>query len=322
MASPPRYFAVGKAGIDNDGTAPGVTEAGPSIRARLATGLIIGAAFMPVTPCGARADETSSYTLFDPTPDSKLRTMSTDRPGAAASPFTVDAGHIQVETGLWSYSWDHWTPDASLTRSQMLFSTNVKLGLTDWAELDAIIPASNSLVTRTPVGLGQSSRISGQGFGDVQIGAKVNVFGNDAGETTGFGLLGYVKIPTAASGLGNDTVEFTLLAPYTFDLPLGFSTTIQPELGLLRNDQKPGYHGDYQLAVEIGHSLFGMETVTGQIGLTLDREGDHNSAEQDTVAPALQWLITPSLQVDGGVTIGIARAATDWNPYVGISFRY
>lgn len=297
-------------------------KARPSARIGFGAGLLALAAFVPVLSDPARAGDSNGYTLFDPTPDSKLRSMSTDRPGAAASPFTVDAGHVQVETGLWSYSWDHWTPDASLTRSQMLFSTNVKLGLNDWADLDVIIPASNSLVTRTPAGPGQSSRMSGQGFGDVQIGAKVNVFGNDAGETEGLGFLGYVKIPTAASGLGNGTVEFTLLAPFTFALPAGFSATVQPEVGLLRNDQKQGYHGDYQLAVEIGHPLFGTNTVTGQVGLTLDREGDHNSAEQDTIAPALQWLITPALQVDGGVTIGIARAATDWNPYVGLSFRY
>ena len=297
---------------------------GASLSVRFGSGLGLVAVATVLVPALrlAHAADTSSYTLFDPTPDGMLREMSTDRPGAASSPFTVDAGHIQVETGLWSYAWDHWTPDASLTRSRTLFNTNVKLGLTDWAELDAIIPVSNSIVTRMPIGPGQSSRASAQGLGDVQIGAKVNFFGNDNGENQGFGLLGYAKVPTAASGLGNNMVEFTLLAPYSFGLPFGFSMTMEPGVGLLRNGQKQGYHGDYQIAVEVGHPLFGSSTVTGQFGVTLDREGDHNSAEQDTVAPAIQWLITPSMQLDGGVNIGIARAATDFNPYVGFSFRY
>ena len=270
----------------------------------------------------ARAADTGGYTLFDPTPDSVLRDLSTDRPGAASSPFTVDAGHIQVETGLWNYSWDHWTPDASLTRGRTLFTTNVKLGLVDWADLDVVIPASNSFVTRTPTGPGQSSRTAAQGFGDVLLGAKVNVFGNDDGEKQGFGLLGYVKVPTAARGLGNDMAEFTLVAPCSFDLPRGFSMTVQPGAGLLRNDQKQGYHGDYQLAAELSHPVFGSSTLTAQLGITLDREGDHNSTEQDAIAPALQWLIRPWLQLDGGVNVGIARAATDWTPYAGLSFRY
>lgn len=292
------------------------------IRVGRRAGMVAVSTLMLVTARAARAADTSGYTLFNPTPDSELRDMSTDRPGAASSPFTVDAGHIQVETGIWSYSWDHWSPDASLTRSRTLFSTNVKLGLTDWADLDVVIPASNSLVTRTPIGPGQSSRMSAQGFGDVLVGAKVNFFGNDNGEKQGFGLLGYVKAPTAASGLGNNMVEFTLVAPYSFGLPHDFSMTVQPGVGLLRNGQKQGYHGDYQLAAEIGHALFGSSTLSGQFGITLDREGDHNSAEQDTIAPALQWLVRPWLQLDGGVNVGIARAATDWTPYVGLSFRY
>ena len=293
-----------------------------SIRVALGSSLFAISTLMPFAARVAEAADTSGYTLFDPTPDSMLRDLSTDRPGAASSPFTVDAGHIQVETGVWSYSWDHWSPDASLTRSRTLFSTNVKLGLTDWADFDVVIPVSNSIVTRTPIGPGQSSRSSAQGFGDVLVGTKVNFSGNDNGEKQGFGLLGYVKVPTAASGLGNSMAEFTLVAPYSFDLPKGFSMTVQPGVGLLRNGQKQGYHGDYQLAAEISHSIFGSTTLNGQLGITLDREGDHNSSEQDSIAPALQWLIRPWLQLDGGLTVGIARAATDWTPYAGLSFRY
>lgn len=39
----------------------------------------------------------SSYTLFDPVPDTMLRAFSTDRPGKTSGAYTVDAGHYQVE---------------------------------------------------------------------------------------------------------------------------------------------------------------------------------------------------------------------------------
>ena len=45
----------------------------------------------------------SSYTLFNPTPDRLLRDMTTDRPDVTESPFTVDAGHIQIESNLFGY---------------------------------------------------------------------------------------------------------------------------------------------------------------------------------------------------------------------------
>lgn len=261
----------------------------------------------------------SGYSLFDPTPSCLMRGFSTDRPGNAASPFTVDAGHVQVETGLWSYGWDHWSPDASTTRSTSLFSTNLKLGITNWAELDAILPLYNSQVMRSP---GAGGRSAGQGFGDVHLGGKVNLFGNDASDDEGLGLLGYVRLPTAASGVGDRRVELNLGAPYVVSAPADVSVTIEPMLGLLRDMQKPGYHGDYALAVNASHAVPGVDGLSAQIGVTLDRQGDHNSAEQDVLAPAFQWLIGKSLQLDGGVFIGLNRGATDWSPYGGISFRF
>ena len=295
----------------------------PTSTRRLHEGAV--AACLLLWPVAAQAQavpDKSQYDLFDPTPDKQMRGFNTDRPGNSSEPFTVDAGHVQVETSLWSYSWDHWTPDSSLTRSYAVLDPELKLGVTNWADLEAILPLYNSLVTRTPgSGLQPATRSSGQGFGDVQLGAKVNVFGNDGKGDTGLGVLGFVKVPTAASGLGNGSAEFTLAAPYQLPLPADFSLTVEPALGLLRNGEKPGYHGDYQFIVNTSRQIPGTPLIAS-FGVTLDRQGDHNSAEQDIVSSAVQWLIGPALQLDAGVFIGLNRGATDWNPSVGISFRY
>src|SRR5205807_425866 len=42
----------------------------------------------------------SSYHLFRPTPPSLMRELSADRPDKTDCPFTVDAGHFQVEMDL------------------------------------------------------------------------------------------------------------------------------------------------------------------------------------------------------------------------------
>src|SRR5438270_764543 len=44
------------------------------------------------------APDKRSYTLFNPTPEMYLRDMSADRPDKTDCPFTVDAGHFQIET--------------------------------------------------------------------------------------------------------------------------------------------------------------------------------------------------------------------------------
>src|SRR4051794_35141958 len=36
------------------------------------------------------------YTLFNPTPRKQMREMATDRPDKTESPYTVDAGHVQI----------------------------------------------------------------------------------------------------------------------------------------------------------------------------------------------------------------------------------
>src|SRR5207247_8308607 len=54
---------------------------------------------------GAEADPSAGldkrhYTLFNPTPRELMREMNTDRPDKTESPYTVDAGHFQVEADV------------------------------------------------------------------------------------------------------------------------------------------------------------------------------------------------------------------------------
>jgi len=48
----------------------------------------------------------SQYNLFDPTPPGLMREMTTDRPDVTQSPYTIDAGHLQIELSLIEYTRD------------------------------------------------------------------------------------------------------------------------------------------------------------------------------------------------------------------------
>jgi hypothetical protein len=259
----------------------------------------------------------SQFNLFNPTPADALRPFSTDRPGKTHSSLTVDAGHFQLEGDFWNYTWDHWTKDESTLRATTVINPNLKLGITNWAELDVFLPVYNTLDVRSRNGGG---RVRGFGFGDVLLGGKVNFFGNDGGDQA-LGAIGFVKLPTAGRGLGNNMVEYTLNLPFTTTLPRGFSLTVEPAIGLLRNFYKQGYQADYQILVNLNHPIIG-EVVTAALELALDFPGDHNIGPRHTIDPSLQWLVTPNLQLDVGIYVGLTKAAPDWNPYVGISFRY
>src|SRR5260370_2320006 len=50
------------------------------------------------------AVDKSAFDLFNPTPTESLRELATDDRGATETPYTVDAGHFQVEMTLVSYA--------------------------------------------------------------------------------------------------------------------------------------------------------------------------------------------------------------------------
>src|SRR5688572_30011950 len=75
-----------------------------------------------------RAADKRSYSLFNPTPDHLLRDLSTDRPDKTESPYTVDAGRIQIETDLVAYTHDR--QDGITTRAFDVLPFNLKIGLT------------------------------------------------------------------------------------------------------------------------------------------------------------------------------------------------
>lgn len=267
-------------------------------------------------PSDKKTDK-SQFNLFNPTPNEDLRPFTTDRPGKTHSSLTVDAGHLQLEGDFYNYTWDHWSNGGSKTRAYTLTNPNLKLGITNWAELDVFLPLYNSLEVKSGNSAGL---LRARGFGDVLLGGKVNIFGNDGGDQS-LGAIGFIKVPTAARGLGNDNLEYTLNLPFTTALPNKFSLTAEPAIGLLRNLNNTGYQGDYQMLVNLNRPIIG-EIVTAALELALDFPGDHHIGQRHTIDPSLQWLVTPNLQLDVGVYIGLTKAAPDFNPYVGISFRF
>src|SRR5688572_31806104 len=70
----------------------------------LASALLTAVAHAQVaTGDRARVDK-SAFHLLNPTPPQYLRPMDTDGPGTTESPYTVDAGHFQIEMTFLAYT--------------------------------------------------------------------------------------------------------------------------------------------------------------------------------------------------------------------------
>src|SRR6185436_13756478 len=73
------------------------------------------------------APDKSGYTFSNPTPDRLLRELATDRPDVTESPFTVDAGHVQLEMDFANFMRNRL--DGTRTAEWEAAPLNLRLGL-------------------------------------------------------------------------------------------------------------------------------------------------------------------------------------------------
>jgi hypothetical protein len=169
----------------------------------------------------------AQYNLFNPTPRAYLREMSTDRPDKTESPFTVDAGHFQIEGDAVTYTHDRQTRNGSDSRvdSYAFGPLNLKVGLFNQVDLQVVLDNYNHVRTEDRVA-GAVTKQSG--FGDVTTRLKVNFWGNDGGKTA-FALMPFIKAPTNQDDLGNHAVEGGVILPLAVQLPWGWSMGVMTE---------------------------------------------------------------------------------------------
>src|SRR3954463_15677745 len=82
------------------------------------------------------AENKSAFTLFNPTPRDQMREMSTDRPDTTESPYTVDAGHFQLEMSFAEYTYNH--DDGVRTHALDVTPMNFKIGLLNNVDLQIV----------------------------------------------------------------------------------------------------------------------------------------------------------------------------------------
>ena len=295
----------------------------------------------PVPDADPNAPDKSHYDLFDPTPDDQMRQFSTDRPGKTHSALTVDAGHFQLESDFLNYTYDHYSPGAQTTRVTSVATPILKMGVTNDIDVEAAFDLYNtthvtsrnggtstaSVTTSSAnssslLGTGTGSTagdITGRGFGDVQLGSKINLLGNDGGADW-LGVLPFVKIPTAAENVGNGEVEYTLNVPYTHEFDTIWSITVEEAFGWLKDTDNASHHADYTFLVNVDRPVIDKD-LTASLEIAAEY-AERNVPPRYTLDPALQYLVTAAFQLDMGVYIGLNKAAPDLNPYVGVSFRY
>ena len=262
----------------------------------------------------------SVYTLFNPTPRGLMREMSTDRPDTTESPFTLDAGHVQLEMSVVDYMYDRHNDGGVTTRAFAVAPLLIKVGLTNSIDLQLGLDPYTNVRTEDRA-TGENERISG--FGDTTVRLKVNLFGNDSTkETCGWALavMPFVTFPTARDGLGADDVEGGLIVPAAVELCDGWGLGLMAEIDVIRSGDDDRYVFDFVHTATLAYDL--CEEVGFYVEyagfLSLNDEEDYR-AYFDT---GLTYALSGDVQLDLGIRVGLTEAADDFGVFTGVSLRW
>lgn len=246
-----------------------------------------------------------------------LRELSTDRPDQTESPYTVDAGRWQVELDVAILTLDHDTHGGAdiRTRAWSLGALNLKAGLTSRMDLQMLFDTHLDVrVEDRRTG----AVVRASGFGDITTRLKINVWGNDGGETA-LAVMPYVKWPLSASDLRNGETEGGIIIPFAMALPGGWSLGAMTEVDWV-SDGAGGYDTEWLNTITVSRDLGSRWGGYIELAaLTGDADGFRWQGQLDI---GFTYALGEHEQLDFGCNFGITDAAPDYQPFLGYSRKF
>ncbi|MDO6413265.1 transporter [Sphingomonas sp. BIUV-7] len=244
-----------------------------------------------------------------------LRDLCTDRPGLGTPACTVDAGHLQIETGL--ADWTHDSNADSRTDTFLLGNMLGRFGVGPTTEVRLGWSAYGRERERDKM---SGDIETAHRTGDITLGLKQNL-ANPDGEGFSLAVLPSVSIPVGRQPIGAGTWSASLLVPVSFEINPDLHLQFTPEADAAANESGNGRH----LAVG---STAGVDFgLTKQLDLELEvqaiRDRDPSGHATTTLASAsFAYKIGDNLQFDVGGVAGLNRSSPDIEAYWGVVRRF
>jgi hypothetical protein len=235
-----------------------------------------------------------------------------DRPMKANAVCTIPAGRLQLETGM--IDWN--LAKSAGTRIELLTvgASVLKLGISETADLQLGFAPFAQLTVKQA---GSRSRVSG--VGDVTLRYKQRLTRDQA--RVQVAAIPFVKLPTAAKGLGNNKVEGGLAVPISFAVAGPITMTLGPELDALADADGSGRHVGLVNLLNLSAAVAPRVTIGGEIwgSWNLDPAG---TIRQASVDAAIAYAASHTLQLDLGANLGLTRQTPDVELYAGASILF
>lgn len=251
----------------------------------------------------ARADpKTRVYSLVDPVPASELRALA-----YGMTPFTVDAGHLQIELGAANLLRDRSA--GAMVTTTTLAAVELKIGLTNATDLELVLPP---WVQRSELGAGTTAR----GIGDASARVKINVRGND-GDGAAIAFVPRVGLPSGGD-LGSGEVRAGVTVPVSFVLPYEIATMVGIDGSIPlteRSDHAAAVASNAVFAHHVAGPVTGFcEWIVG-IPTQLGQDPTVTTHVGATIALGVDG------EIDAGIMVDPLHPQGRYNPYVAVTLR-
>ncbi len=257
--------------------------------------------------------DSAHFSWRKPVPRNRLRELQPDRPGVTESPFTVDAGHVQLEIDALRLI-NSGSGKAKQDREWHVASSMLKLGLSRRTDLQLEMPLY-SVAKQRPAGAKEWEERNA-GFGDVTLRVKHNFLGDDQDGSLAVAVIGYVQLPSGGA-VGDGAVEYGLVLPIDIELSekTNLEAQIETALNYDREQDRRFVHMMPSVALEYD--------FTKKIGLVAEGVAQWNTLQRRwevsaNIAPILK--LTENVQLDAGTHLALNRQ-TNHEYFVGLTLR-
>lgn len=260
--------------------------------------------------CFGQQTSQKKYSLFNPVPKGLMREMETDRPDVTESPYTVDAGHFQVETDIVRLIKEK--TETQQTNTLLINQINLKIGIT---KSTAIQIGFQSYGNQEEKELLYGTKSIQHGNGDLSLRIKQNLIGNDKGNFV-LAILPYVKFPTSQY---DDESQFEggLIVPMSYKLPGEWTLGFQVEADRLKDKNQQAMHTEFLQSLTISHPLLKGIDGIAETYYTYDFKAHEIS---NFINAAIQMEVLKDFKLDVGFNYGIQHTA-ERQYFIGASYR-
>ncbi|WP_454883778.1 transporter [Sphingomonas oryzagri] len=243
------------------------------------------------------------------------RDLCIDRPGKATPSCTLDAGHFQIEAGLFDYahSRDSETVEDDYSTSDLLLvygvndSLEARIGW-DGYGWNSARDRMTGLIDRT------------RGAGDLTLSFRQNLQHPD-GKGTAFAILPSVTLPVGNNPIGAGTWSAGVVLPFNADLTENWQLTLDPEFDAAADSDRHGRHFAYALAAAVTRSLGEAWQLSAE-GWAMRDDDPSGHATQASIDFSAAWQPDKNRQVDLSAYVGATHATPAIELVFGVAQRF